>query len=276
MAILDEYIELGIETQDEEGREYAKELAQKYRQVPERYMFTVVQVCDPVSQFADDLAILLNKHFTKHPWSQKLDLSYRLTPLPHEIEGSSATTEGKSVSLDRRALSPVPKPSSPSASPATYARAVQTANLYYQNKRDATDSAGQMRRKGASNPLYRQAAGYYAERAREQGRYAQQATSDAAELLVDQTSTANSIDLHGVHVRDGVQITRQRLYAWWNALGEFRSKKAKDEPFIVVTGLGRHSAGGVSQMRQAVARTLLQEGWRMQVETGRFIITGRR
>jgi hypothetical protein len=88
--------------------------------------------------------------------------------------------------------------------------------------------------------------------------------------------TASLIDLHGVRVQDGVRIARQRVQAWWDGLGEFRSRRAREQPFTVITGLGRHSAGGVSQMRQAVARALLQDGWQLQVETGRFVISGRR
>jgi hypothetical protein len=66
------------------------------------------------------------------------------------------------------------------------------------------------------------------------------------------------------------------VQAWWNGLGEFRTDKARQQPFTVITGLGRHSAGGVSHLRQAVAAALLQDGWKMQVETGRFVVTGRR
>jgi hypothetical protein len=220
------------------------------------------------------LAGLLNKHCTKNPWTQKMDLGYRLTPLPQdEIEGFDPSSPRSPVSNSTR---PNLAPRAASApSPVDYNQALQSANTFYNNRRDAIASATVMNRRGASNSLYRQAAGYYTDRAREQGHFAQQATSVAADLLVDQNSSANSIDLHGVHVQDGLRIARARVQGWWEGLGEFRSRKAKDQPFTVITGLGRHSAGGVSQMRQAVARGLLQDGWRIQVETGRFVINGR-
>ncbi|RSM05836.1 hypothetical protein CDV31_009412 [Fusarium ambrosium] len=268
VEILDQYIAQGIETQDEAAKKYAQELAQKYHNVPEKYMSTIVQVTGSVSQESDDIAALLSKHFAKNPWTQKLDLNYPLTPLPQEeIDGFETVTYGKAKVA--------PKLGSP-LDPSAYAQAAEKASQYNRAKREAAASAAQLSRRGASNPLYRQAAGYYAEVAREQGRYAAQATSTAADLLVEKQSTASSIDLHGVYVQDGVRIARQRTQDWWSNLGEFRSEKARQRPFTVITGLGRHSAGGVSQLRQAVAAALLQDGWKMQVETGRFVIKGRR
>ncbi|KAF4452685.1 smr protein [Fusarium austroafricanum] len=272
VEILDQYMSQGIVTQDKEGKKYAQELAQKYQNVPEKYMSTIVQVTGSISQESDDIAALISKHFVKNPWTQKLDVSYQLSPLPEEdIEGFETVTRGKS-----RLARPISGGASFPAAPSAYAQAAEKASQYNRAKREAAASAASLNRRGASNPLYRQAAGYYSERAREQARYEMHATSTAADLLVDKQSSSTSVDLHGVYVQDGVRIARQRVQAWWNGLGEFRTDKARQQPFTVITGLGRHSAGGVSQLRQAVAAALLQDGWKMQVETGRFIIKGRR
>lgn len=269
VEIIDQHISLGIEAQDDASKKDAHAMAQKYRNVPENYMSTVVQVTGSIPQWSDDIAALLSKHFTKNPWSQKLDLNYTLTPLPQEeIEG---------FETGKAAVSKIGAPLAPNgANPMAYAQAAEKANHHHRVKREAAASASQLNRRGASSPLYRQAAGYYAEVAREQGRYAQQASSTAADLLVEQQSDSNSIDLHGVYVQDGVRIARQKVQAWWSGLGEFRSEKARQQHFTVITGLGRHSAGGVSQLRQAVAAALLQDGWKMQVDTGRFVVKGRR
>lgn len=277
VEILDQYISLGIETKDEAGKKEAGDLARKYRNVPEKYMSTLVQVTGSPSQFSGELAALLSKHFAKNPWTEKLDLSYRLTPLPQEdIEGSTAGIANKASAPGSRSQNALSASKLAPSGPSDFAQAIQMSNEFGQSRRDALAAAAQMNRKGASNPLYRQAASYYSERAREQGRHAQQATSTAADYLVSQQSTTRSIDLHGVTVRDGTRIARQRVQAWWDGLGEFRSRRAREQSFTVVTGLGRHSAGGVSQLRQAVAAALLQDGWRIQVETGRFVVTGRR
>ncbi|KAM0562898.1 hypothetical protein ACHAPJ_001738 [Fusarium lateritium] len=272
VEILDQYLSQGIETQDKEGKKYAQELAQKYQNVPEKYMSTIVQVTGSISQESDDIAALVSKHFVKNPWTQKLDVSYQLTPLPEEdIEGFEAVMRGKS-----KLARPVPTSISLPGGPSAYAQASERASQYNRAKRDAASSAASLNRRGASNPLYRQAAGYYSERAREQARYESHATSTAADLLVNSQSSSCSVDLHGVYVQDGVRIARQRVQSWWTGLGEFRTDKARQQPFTVITGLGRHSAGGVSQLRQAVAAALLQDGWKMQVETGRFVVRGRR
>lgn len=275
VEVLDQHISLGIETQDDAGKQRAQELAQKYRNVPEKYMPTVVQFTSSIPQWSDDIAALLSKHFAKNPWTQKLNLDYTLSPLPQDdIEGFETVSSGKAAA--NRVARPMAARPGQSANPIAYAQAADKASRYNQAKREAAASAANLHRRGTSNPLYRQAAGYYSEVAREQARYAQQATSSAADLLVDQQSSRNSVDLHGVYVQDGVRIARERVQAWWAGLGEFRSEKARQQNFTVITGLGRHSAGGVSQLRQAVAAALLQDGWKLQVETGRFVVKGRR
>lgn len=274
VELLDQYISHGIETQDDGGKKHADDLARKYRQVPDKYMPTIVHVAGSIPQFADDLAALLNRHFSKQSKAQRLDLSYRLTPLPREeIEGGGLLAPGKATIREANVMA---GRSSAATSSLDLPQALQAVNNYHQARIDAASSAAQLHRRGASSPLYRQAASYYTDRAREQARYAQQATSTAADLLVEQQSTSSSIDLHGVLVHDGVRIARQKTQDWWQGLGEFRARRAREEGFTVITGLGRHSASGVSQLRQAVAAALLQDGWKVQVETGKFVVTGRR
>ena len=257
IELLDEYVLHGVATQDEAGKEAAEQLGRKYRAVPEKYMATIVHVAGSISQFADDIASLLNRHFSK-PQVTKLDLHYRLTPLPKDDVEVSAAASSPGPAMDLE-------------------KAVGKANMHHVARRDAAASAAAMHRKGSSNPLYRQAASYYADRAREQARHAQEAGSTAADVLVAQQSTATGIDLHGVQVHDGVRIARYKVAEWWHGLGEMRAQGARETGgFTVVTGLGRHSAGGVSQLRQAVAAALLQDGWRVRVETGKFVVVGRR
>lgn len=131
-------------------------------------------------------------------------------------------------------------------------------------------------RRGKSDALFRPVAGVLAERAREQLGRSKAAQSEAYEALVDDNSSAGHIDLHGVPVADGVRIALERTQAWWAALGEDRARRARSgEGFTVVTGLGNHSSGGVSRMRQDVGAALKRAGWRVRTETGQFVVTGR-
>ncbi|GAO13369.1 hypothetical protein UVI_02013790 [Ustilaginoidea virens] len=268
--LLGQYMSVGVETQDEHGKESAEALAKKYRHVPEEYMRTIVHVAGSIPQFADDIAALLNRHFGKQIKAHKMDLAYRLTPLPqHDIEGGEA-----SPTIPPQTAGWAAKPACSTVT--DYEEAVSRANAFDQASRHAASSAAQLQRRGACTHLYRQAASYYTDRAREQARYAQSARSTAADILVDGQSTNTCIDLHGVPVHDGVRIARQRVRDWWRGLGEVRAQRLRERGgFTIITGLGRHNAGGVSHLRQAVAAALLQDGWKLTVETGKFVVTGR-
>lgn len=124
--------------------------------------------------------------------------------------------------------------------------------------------------------MFRQVAGVFAEKARQQREVTKALEAQQYEAWVDQTASKNSIDLHNCPVADGVNIALDRTYAWWVALGEDRAKKARQNGFIVVTGLGNHSASGVSKLRQGVGAALKREGWLVSVETGQFVVTGKK
>lgn len=160
-------------------------------------------------------------------------------------------------------------PTSPVQPTAAAAAALPTASeLAAANRR----AAAALRRLG---PLGRQGAVVYAERAREEQRAFATQASLFADAHVDQQSTDTMLDLHGVFVLDGVRITRQRVWAWWNGLGENRRAAAKKNGFTVVTGKGKHSAGGVSRLRQAVGAYLKNDGWKVETLSGSFYVTGR-
>ena len=270
VEILDQAALFGVAAQDEESIGYVRRLEQNYDNVPDIYMRTLVQLTGPNGQFSDQVASLLCKHFTKHPWTKKLDITYRLAPLPQEeMLGLEPDNPGGSASFSpkSRSLTGVKD----------HTQALSISSNQFQARRDAQASVFQLNRSsGAFKHLNRQAASVFAERARDYGRQGQQAAAVAADLLVDRTATSDQIDLHGLTVYEGVRIARQRVEGWWQGLGEFPSMEAKQRPFTVVTGLGKHSAGGVSPLRRAVAAALLQDGWKLEVETGRYIVSGRR
>lgn len=279
MALLDQRLsqDAGL-VYDDTTQEAITLLSRKYKQVPEKYLNAIVNATSSIEPFSDDLARLVNKKFarTKRSNGQKMTLEGVLTPLPQDELAGSTISNG-SNSPTRFAHQPLP-PSTPATAAAggNFADAVKISQALHQARRDASASAAQMQRKGGSHGLYRQAAGYYTAQAREHARGAKAATSTAADLLVDEQSYGRSIDLHGVSVQDGTRIARQRAAAWWQQLGEYKAQEAKARPLVVITGLGRHSAGGVSQLRRAVAAALIQDGWKVEVGTGNFTISGRR
>ncbi|KAI1370000.1 hypothetical protein F5Y08DRAFT_291947 [Xylaria arbuscula] len=136
-------------------------------------------------------------------------------------------------------------------------------------------SATSAYKKGRSDPLMRQAAAFYAERGRAEASSRRQTASLEASMLVDQQSTGDIIDLHGVSVLDGVDIAIDRVWGWWNSLGENKVQKARTNKLEVVTGYGRHSKDGTSPLRSRVFKALVQDGWKIEVLTGSCLVTGR-
>jgi len=270
-AILDQYSDLGITSEDEGNIATAKRLANEHPKVPERYFLTLLQVTDQGTQ---DIAALLSKHFTKNPHKERLQLTHPTTPLPNEdLEGHAGSLPGSKPLTPGSSKSPRSESRASSGGMWDHAEVVKRINEANRSRLDASAQSTSMIRKGG---YYRQGAVVYHERAREQALHSHAMSSAAADLLVDKQSSRNKIDLHGVSVRDGVRIARTRVQAWWDNLGEFRIRKAREDPYTVVTGLGRHSASGVSQLRQAVLAALFQDGWKASVETGCFVVTGRR
>jgi hypothetical protein len=133
--------------------------------------------------------------------------------------------------------------------------------------------------RAGSDPLARQAVAVHLEKYRAASHIANQAAFASYEQLVDERSTASSIDLHHLPVQEGVSIAVARVKQWWDALpGENRAMKAKENRhggFVVITGQGRHNRDGRSRLREEVYAALRREGWAMSKETGQFVVTGR-
>jgi hypothetical protein len=134
-------------------------------------------------------------------------------------------------------------------------------------------TAAALSRKG---PLYRQGAVVYTERIGADVRASRASQADSYRRLVHSQSTPLKTDLHGVPVLDGVRIAKERVQRWWETLDqEERERKKAVHGFTVVTGVGYHSSGGFSRLRQAVGAALKNNGWKVEDLTGEFLITGR-
>lgn len=157
----------------------------------------------------------------------------------------------------------------------TYSELAGDASNAQETTASAFAAAQRAWRRGRSDILFRPVAGVYAERAREHLEAYRAVDSRKYEALVNEQSSGSKIDLHGVPVADGVRIALERTQTWWATLGEYRAKRAREEGFVVVTGLGNHSSSGVSRLRQEVGAALKREGWRVRTETGQFVVTGR-
>ncbi|KAK3316061.1 hypothetical protein B0H66DRAFT_276154 [Apodospora peruviana] len=133
---------------------------------------------------------------------------------------------------------------------------------------------------GRKGPWGRQGAIVYTERARAEAQTSAANALRMANQAVDEQLRKNpfQIDLHGVTVLDGVKIAKQRVWNWWDGLDSewgTREAQAKRNSFTIVTGVGHHSANGVSRLRQAVGVMLKGDEWKVEAGTGLFVVVGR-
>ncbi|KAM7218111.1 hypothetical protein V8F06_006517 [Rhypophila decipiens] len=158
--------------------------------------------------------------------------------------------------------------------PLTFPTDIRPAAVGFSRIATLQSSANALARKG---PLARQGLVVYTEWIRDEHQAAAARSFQEAQKLVEEQSrnTPLQIDLHGVTVLDGVRIAKHRVQLWWDRLEGNRELKAKREGFTVVTGVGRHSANGISRLRQAVGAALRNDGWKYETLTGSFRVTGR-
>ncbi|KAL1610524.1 hypothetical protein SLS60_002193 [Paraconiothyrium brasiliense] len=207
------------------------------------------------------------------------ELAKKLTVYPN----ASSTAKGGLQVIPRYAPVDLSEPTTastrlpelaPSAAPRTAASLSATRSSAFTN-------ASAAYRKGRSNPLYKAAAGYYAQVGRDANAHLRAQSEADADAFVSQQSTSTVLDLHGVTVDSATRIARQRTQAWWDGLGESRipgygqGRGGARDGFRIVTGLGRHSEGGRGKIGPAVVRALVKEGWRVEVGSGELVVTGK-
>ncbi|CBX96353.1 hypothetical protein IAQ61_001525 [Plenodomus lingam] len=226
------------------------------------YALALVRLTAPSTTNAHELA----KALTQQPASEtggkggiRLDLRY--TPL----NLSDPTSESTSQKLPT--LAPTARPRDTASITRARSEAFQQASSAY--------------RKGRSTPLMKAAAGYYAQEGRDLSANLRALSATEADTFVMSQSGPSYLDLHGVTVADATRIAKQRTQAWWNGLGEQRipewsgaGRRGGGEPFRIITGLGRHSEGGRGKLGPAVAKMLVNEGWKVVIEPGELLVTG--
>lgn len=93
----------------------------------------------------------------------------------------------------------------------------------------------------------------------------------------------NTLDLHRFHVKNARDTTVKALRKWWedelqarqeSGRAHYGSRVRELDPFIVITGKGLHSEGGVSKVRASIKKLLTNSEYNFQEEEARFIVTG--
>ncbi|CCH44022.1 Ubiquitin-binding protein CUE2 [Wickerhamomyces ciferrii] len=93
----------------------------------------------------------------------------------------------------------------------------------------------------------------------------------------------NRLDLHRFHVGNAKATTMIALDEWWEdelrareLIGKSDSgfKARETDPFIVITGKGLHSDGGVSKIRASIKALLNKSRYKFLEEEARFVVIG--
>ncbi|KAJ4299228.1 hypothetical protein N0V90_004472 [Kalmusia sp. IMI 367209] len=237
----------------------ALELNDEFPNIDLEYAIALVRLSAPSTANAHELA----KALTVYPSTTSLAKGgLQVIPRYAPINLSDPTPESTSLPV-----------LAPSATPRT------TASLAA-SRSEAFTQASAAYRKGRSNPLYKAAAGYYAQLGRDTNAHLHAQSEADADLFVSQQSTSTVLDLHGVTVESATRIARQKTKAWLDGLGEARipgygaGRGGARDGYRIVTGLGRHSEGGRGKLGPAVVRALVKEGWKVEVGTGELVVTG--
>lgn len=272
IAILDEYIDQGVEAQGEAELSQLRDLKLVYKHVPGQYLSATIQVAGSIDGWLDEVATKLNKFFAEKARGP-LQIHYSLTPIKDDVEdGSSPATPIKGMKSTLPLHFP---PTGQAWGSSNRAALAKEAADFEAATASAHASTVQAIKRGRSNPLYLAAASVYADRTREMSQKARSTRTRLAFQTVNERRTADSIDLHGVTVNDGVQIALSAVGLWYNGLGEYKAREAK-KGFTIITGKGRHSQGGISLMRRAMYPALDSAGWKVRDEGGKYIVEGRK
>lgn len=175
-----------------------------------------------------------------------------------------------------------PTSTSPGHIPSDFRTYLSAAQQHCDTGSTAYSKASTASRRGKSDRLMSAAAGYYATVGRDEFVRAKKNAGLAADALVESQSIPGSLlDLHGTTVSDATRIAKNHVEDWWEGLGESRYsggskyREAINGGFLIVTGVGRHSKDGTSRLGPAVAKALVNNGWKVELMSGSMTVKGR-
>lgn len=266
-AIADEYAPRegsGLDDDDGVLAVQLSELAQQFKMISHGTLIGLLKATSNMPSAASELAEALNRR----PQANLAEL-VQFTAAPLNLDEGVDENEVISHSRPNDSLERV----------LNYEQAQTAANAHFAARDAARQQAAQASRRARSNPLFAGAAAYYHQELQEQRERAMQQLSVAADQIVNRQSSNCDLDLHGVTVANAVRITRERVEAWWDGLGDTRYVRGGGKHvhggFKIVTGIGRHSQDGTSRLGPAVSKMLISEGWRFEVDRGCLLVTGR-
>lgn len=238
---------------------HARELSQEFPNIPFQQLVVLTQMTHPLTSSAHELAKALTSRSPPNRNGLPIQIEFRLPPVDLSENPSG------------------PKPKSYNAvfpagnQPTLLSSSTSNTNeeeLKAKRNEDFAKAAAAYRR-GKSDHLMSGAAAFFSDRGRDYDARAKAVSSAAADALVASQSSATTLDLHGVNVKDGVRIARERVTAWWACKGD-----GSYAGFKIITGKGTHSEGGKGKLGPEVSKMLMREGWKVEIGSGVLLVTG--
>ena len=262
-AILKTFLPEDCRSEEPQIQVDASVLGQEYPGLAPEYVVALIKLTQPSMTAARELAKALTTKPLTHETGSRIIIP-QYAPVRISDEDDFSTNSGFLSDTSTADFG------SASGSTAKLRAARQTA----------MDQARAAYRKSRSDRLMGGAAGYYSQVGRDHGAALHQSQAAEANAIVAAQSSAFEIDLHGVTVENAVRIARQRTNAWWNGLGENKvngrvGAAERASGFRIITGVGRHSAGGKGVLGPAVKKGLEQDGWRLEVNSGAITVRGK-
>ncbi|KAI5204424.1 hypothetical protein E4T39_03497 [Aureobasidium subglaciale] len=261
-AILKTFLPEDSRSEEPEIQVEASTLGQDFPGLASEYLIALIKVTEPSLTAARELAkALTTKPLTPETGSRVIIPQYAPVRISDGDDFSQSGFDTDTSTVDFGTAS---------TSTATLRAARQAA----------MDQARAAYRKSRSDRLMGGAAGYYSQVGRDHGAALHQSQAAVANAIVAAQSSAFEIDLHGVTVENAVRIARARTNAWWSGLGENKvngrvGAAERASGFRIITGVGRHSAGGKGVLGPAVKKGLEQDGWRVEVNSGAITVKGK-
>jgi len=159
----------------------------------------------------------------------------------------------------------------------TYEEIMELRKWYLEKRNERFTAASQAYKRSKSDAQLSGVAAYYASEGRDYDIKYRHYSAIAANRLVQENSRKNSLDLHGVGVRDALRIVEEGVTNWWSHVEVLRDRgeiKAV-EKFVIITGRGdRYKSGG--KLGPEVSRWLRKNGWGFEDEDGQIVVWGLR
>ncbi|KAJ5595158.1 uncharacterized protein N7459_001366 [Penicillium hispanicum] len=239
------------------------ELANDYHSIPTTTLVGLLRVTSNMISATNELAAIM----MRQPQISVNEL-IKFTPTPLNLNDE-----------DEDAFDPRSRGNESSRNVLSYEQARVLSEAHFAAGSAAYSQASQAARRAKSNHLYGGAAAVYRERGQEHRALAMQQLAVASDRLADRQSVNCDLDLHGVTVANALRISRDRVDAWWDSLGDAKYVRGGGKHvhggFKIVTGVGLHSHDGTSRLGPAVSKMLMQDGWRVEVERGFILVVGK-